>query len=388
MRPLSATSLKTYRRCPKQWELKYVEGLKEEDKPFFNLGTAVHAALETFYDGRVAAPAPLEETLEAFHEAFDPEAYESPEEADRRRADGVKMVEDFHARHAPDFEPALAVEKQLTFEVEGVTFRGIVDRIDKVDGGRLRIVDYKTGRSFDLDRVRTDPQLTLYQVGVEQKLGMEVASLTLYHVPSQTPFTVERHPEERVEAVRAKVRETVRGIREESFEPEPGGHCRWCDFKPWCPAFADQFPENWEEEPEPPAPGAEEARELADRYGRLKARKKEISDELSEVEDRLEAFFEASGQRVVAGEDWRVKASRREAWRIDDDEALRRALEPAGLWEKALPSSPDWHTKAALPEDDDLPEEIREACREIGYRKVLWRLTPRQIEEGEGDDEG
>ncbi|MFW6010384.1 MAG: RecB family exonuclease, partial [Gemmatimonadota bacterium] len=272
MRPLSATSLKTYRRCPRQWAFRYVEGLEEEDKPFFNLGTAVHAALETFYDGRVAAPAPLEATLEAFHEAFDPAAYESPEEADRRRADGVKMVKDFHARHAPDFEPALAVEKRLNFELEGVTFRGMVDRIDKVDDDRLRIVDYKTGRSFDLDRVRTDPQLTLYQVGVERKLGMEVASLVLYHVPSQTPFEVERHPPERVEELRAAVRKAVRGIREERFEPEPGGHCRWCDFKPWCPAFADEFPENWEEEPEPPAPDAAEARELADRYGRLKVR--------------------------------------------------------------------------------------------------------------------
>lgn len=385
MRALSASSLKTYRRCPQQWKFRYVDGLEEEDKPFFNLGTAVHAALETFHDGRVAAPAPVEEMLQAFHEAFDPDAYGSPEEAERRRADGVKMVEDFHRKHAPDFEPALAIEKFLTFEVEGVTFRGYIDRIDKVDDDRIRIVDYKTGRSFDLDRVRTDPQLTLYQIGAEQKLGMEVATLALYHVPSQTPFEVERHPPERVESVRAAVREAARGIQGERFEPEPGHYCKWCDFRPVCPAFADEFPENWEQQPAPPAPTHEEAEALADRYGELKAEEKTIAGELSEVADRLKAFFEASGRRAVAGDDWRVKGSRREAWRIDDDEALRELLEPEGLWERVLVTRPDWRKKAALPEADDLPEEIRQAARELGYRKVLWRLTPGEVERDEAD---
>jgi RecB family exonuclease len=194
MRPLSATSLKTYRRCPQQWKLKYVDGLSEEPKPFLNLGSAVHAALEVMFDRRVAAPAPLEEMLVAFDEAFDPEAYPTDEERERRRADGERMVREFHEKHADDFRPPLAVEKRLDFELEGARFTGYVDRIDKVEGGRIRIVDYKTGGSFDLDRVRTEMQLTLYQVGAEEKLGMEVDSLVLYHAPSQMPFEAERHP--------------------------------------------------------------------------------------------------------------------------------------------------------------------------------------------------
>jgi len=388
LRPLSASSLKTYRRCPQQWKLRYVDRLPEEDKPFFNLGTAVHEALEVFYAGRVAAPAPLDEMLAAFQEAFDPDAYESGAEAARRRADGVKMVEEFHAKHAGDFEPALAVEKRLAFEVEGIPFRGYVDRIDRVDDGRLRVVDYKTGRGFDFDRVRTDPQLTLYQIGVEQKYGREVAGLALYHVPTQTAFEVERHGEEQVAGVRAAVREAARGIEEGAFEPDPGHYCEWCDFRPHCPAWADEFPENWEQEPAPPAPTHEEAATLADRYGALEAEKKRVKEELAEVTAKLQVFFEATGERAVAGEAYRVKASRREEWRIDDDEALRKVLEPRGLWERVVTERVDWRAKAALPEDDELPEEVREACREIGYRKTFWRLTPKpkaseDTEEGE-----
>ncbi len=301
MRRLSSSSLKMYRRCPQQWKLKYIDRLPEAPKPFFNLGTAVHSALEAFYRGRVAGPPPLDEVLAAFREAFDPDAYPTEEETERRRADGLAMTRAFYEKHAAGFRPALAVEKHLFFEVEGVAFTGYVDRIDKLGEARIGIVDYKTGGSFDLDRVKTEPQLTLYQLGTEQKLGMEVGRLALYHVPSQTAFQVERHGEEQVERVRGMVREAARGIEAGAFEPRPGHHCRWCDFQPFCPAFADEYPENWLQEPTPPAPTHAEAGALADRYGKLKAREKELSRELAEVRERLEAFFEATGERAASG---------------------------------------------------------------------------------------
>ncbi len=384
MRRLSSSSLKMYRRCPQQWKLKYVDHLPEAPKPFFNLGTAVHAALEAFYRGRVAGPPPLDEVLAAFREAFDPDAYPTEEETERRRADGLAMTRAFYEKHAAGFRPALAVEKHLFFEVEGVAFTGYVDRIDKLGEARIGIVDYKTGGSFDLDRVKTEPQLTLYQIGTEQKFGMDVGRLALYHVPSQTPFQVERHGEEQVERVRGMVREAARGIEAGAFEPRPGHHCRWCDFQPFCPAFADEYPENWLQEPSPPAPTHAEAAALADRYGKLKAREKELSRELAEVRERLEAFFEATGERAASGAGYRVKASRKEEWRIGDDEALRELLEPLGLWERVLTTRVDWRRKAALAEDADLPEEVREACRELASRKVTWRLTPVEVEGGSG----
>jgi RecB family exonuclease len=388
MRRLSASSLKMYRRCPQQWKLKYIDRLPEAPKPFFNLGTAVHAALETFYRGRVAGPPPLEEVLDAFREAFDPDAYPTEQETERRRADGLAMVEAFWEKHAGGFRPALAVEKRLSFEVEGVAFTGFVDRIDKLGEARIGIVDYKTGGSFDLERVKTEPQLTLYQLGTEQMLGMEVGRLALYHVPSQTPFEVERHGEEQVERVTAMVREAARGIEAGVFEPSPGHYCRWCDFQPFCPAFADEYPDHWLQEPTPPAPTHAEAAALADRYGELRAEKKAAEAELTEVKARLEAFFEATGERAVSGAGYRVKASRREAWRIDDDEALRELLEPLGLWERVLETKADWRRKAALPDDPELPEDVREACRELASRKVTWRLSAGEVEgEAAGDVE-
>lgn len=383
IRRLSASSLNTYLRCPQQWKLKYVDRLPEEPKPFLNLGSAVHAALETFYDGRLTKPPPLEEVLTAFEEEFDPDAYQTEEERERRHRNGLEMVRAYYEKHAEDFEPAFDTEKRLSFEVGGVPFTGFVDRLDKVDGDKLRVVDYKTGRAVDLERVRTDRQLTLYQLGVEQMFGMEVASLALYHVNSQTLLEAPRHNEETVEALKNTAQEVARNIQNERFEPDPGHYCQWCDFQPYCPAFADEYPEHWQQEPAPPAPSHEEASALADRYGDLKAHKSQIGSELDEISTQLERFFEETGERVVAGDNYRVKATRSEDWRIDDDQALRDILEPAGLWDQVL--KVNCRRKADLPEDSNLPEEIRRACERIAEKRVSWRLYATNLNTSENN---
>lgn len=385
MRRLSHSQVRTYLRCPQQWKQKYVDGRPEKPKPFFNLGKAVHEALEVFYRDRISSPAPVEEMLEAFEEAFDPQAYETEEERERRRADGIKMIREFHAKHARDFEPALAVEKKCFFEFDGIPFVSVLDRIDKLNDDAVRVVDYKTGGRLDAERARSDPQLTLYQVAAEEKLGMRVESVALYHVPTQTPFEVERHGEKRVEELRSRVRRAARGIRDEAFEPDPGSYCEWCDFKPWCPAFAHEYPENWEQEPSPPAPSHDEAARLADRYGRLKEESRELEDEISEIRADLERFFEATGERTVAGEDFVVSANRSVGYRFDDEE-LRALLEPEGEWQRVL--RPDWRAQDALLDDPSLPEDLRERIRELAREKVIWRLrvddAAREPPEGAG----
>lgn len=111
--------------------------------------------------------------------------------------------------------------------------------------------------------MRGSTHLPLYQLGGEEKFGREVETLVLYHVPSQIPFKVERHGEKEVAEVREKVRTVARGIEREAFEPKLGSHCEWCDFQPFCPARADEYPENWQdEEIGSEAPSPDEAMEL------------------------------------------------------------------------------------------------------------------------------
>ena len=376
---LSHTSMELYVRCPQAWKLKYRDRHKELPKPYFNKGSAVHAALEAFYKGRLSTPPPLEDVLAAFEDEFDPEAYATDEERLEARADAQKMIREFYARYAEDFAPALMVEQDFFFELDGIQLRAKVDRIDKVDDEHVRIVDYKTGRFTPLEKVESNPQLALYQLAVEDQLGMEVDSLELYHVPSQTPVRVDRRNEEQIRNVLHRVVKVSRGIEDEAFEPAPGSKCKWCDFKPWCCLYADEYPENHAGESALLAPTREEAAELADRFGELKEALKPLKAELKDVQARLESYFAETGDRAAAGETYRVTAKHTAGWKFEDEDELRSILEPAGLWEKVL--SPAWHLKATLLDDPEIPTELRSRLQEIAKPKEGWRLNYRKREE-------
>jgi putative RecB family exonuclease len=387
MQHLSQTSMGTYERCPQMWKLHYVDRHSTKPNRFLNLGSAVHAALEAFYQRRISEPATLEELLEVFEAEIDPAAYASEGEQERARADGLQMIREFHAAHVPGFRPALLVEGTLRFELEGVPVVAKIDRVDKVDGpgngaapgkSRVRIIDYKSGfKAPQLDQVRRSDQLTLYQVAVETALGLEVETVGLYHVPSQTMFDVPAHGPERVDELRRRVVRIAGAIEREEYEPRPGRQCDWCDFKVWCPAWAHEYPENWQQEPLPPVPSHADAGRLADRYGEIKDQIRTLESQLKEAREPLERFFAATGERTAAGDRYRVKATHCSGYRFDD-EALRALLGPTGLWEKVL--VPDWRAEESLLADPDVPSEIRLRMEEMADTDESWTFHYRPVD--------
>jgi RecB family exonuclease len=372
MKTLSHTSITLYLDCPQGYKLHYLDHHPTKPAPPLNKGSAVHAALEFFYKGRLNGAPPVTHVLDAFDEAFDDAAYLTFEEREDAYADGTLMVQEFYAKHAEDFKPAMVVEQILRFEVDGIQVMAVLDRIDKLENGRVRVVDYKTGKLWTREMVENAPQLSLYQIAVEDQLGLEVEELQLYHVPSQTPITVPRRTEEQLEEARSRVREVVRGVEAGEFEPIKQARCTWCDWREHCSLFADWYPENWAQEPPAPAPSHEEAKELADRFGRLKDEVKERQTELSEVREVLERFFEETGERAVSGEEYRLTAKRHVDTKFPDDEALRAILEPAGLWDKIL--APEWHRKGKLMTDSEVPDEVKAKLEEMGVEEVAWRV--------------
>ncbi len=372
MKSLSHTSITLYLDCPQGFKLHYLDHHPDRPTPPLNKGSAVHAALEDFYKDRLSGPPPLPHVLDAFDGAFDDDAYLTFEEREDAYADGTYMVQQFYEKNAPAFKPAMAVEQRLRFEVDGVKVMAVIDRIDKLANGRVRIVDYKTGQMLTREQAEESPQLSLYQIAVEDQLGLQVESLELYHVPSQTPIIVPRRTEEQLGLARERVREVVRGVEAGEFEPVRQTRCNWCDWREHCAMFADWYPQNWQREPPPRTPSRHEVRALADRFGILEEEIGRRETELTEVREALERFFEQTGERAVSGEDYRLTAERHVDTRFPDGEALRAVLEPAGLWEKVL--APAWHRKARLLSDPEVPEAVRAKLEDLVEENVGWRV--------------
>jgi RecB family exonuclease len=327
MRRLSQTQIRTWRTCPQKWKQIYLDGRKEPPAPPLTFGSAVHAGLETYYRNRSAAPAPPDEVLASFDDVLDRAAYDSDEAFSRARDDGHAILLAWHDRRTPDFTPAMAVELALRYEIDDVPMISILDRVDLSPSGELRITDYKTGRFFLRDAARASQQLTLYQIAAEDKLERPVKTLSLVHVPSGTEWEVPRRTPAEIDEVRRVVIETANQIERGAFEPRPGRHCDWCHVRPWCPAFADEYPENWAEQQDITPVSNAEVEGLADALGQALKRKKETDREIAVLRERLTSWFELTGRRAVSGSEFRIRASRSE--RADDRVSWR--LTPVAL---------------------------------------------------------
>ncbi len=236
MRPLSYSSISTYCECPLKYKLKYIDGLKEKPKSYLSFGSSLHSALEFMYSYRPPPPT-LDELLKYFDENWISEGYSGKEEEEGYFSYGKKILTEYYEEHAKDLKPPIAVEHRFNLEIEGIPVIGFIDRVDKLEGNRAEIIDYKSGKKvFTSSQVEGNEQLTFYQWAVEESMGIPVGKLTLYHLPSQTPVSSEARSEDKIDALKGKVLMVAHLIEEGKFEARKGRFCP-CDFAKHCPYY-------------------------------------------------------------------------------------------------------------------------------------------------------
>lgn len=376
MKPLSHSSISLYLDCPQKYKFKYIDKVPEEPRHFFSFGKSMHSALEFFYGVRMLPSPALEQVLTVYKERWISEGYKDKEQEDQYLKEGERILKEFYAKHIDRFAPPLFCEYQFRIEIEGVPVMGFVDRIDKLPNEKLAIVDYKTGKAFDLKRVEKDPQLTLYQIACRQSVGLDVETLTLYHLPSNTAFTVGKHPVEFEEEVRARVRTVSDGITKEKFEADPSEEkCQWCDYKKpnpsigfaGCPAWRDEY--LTAEEKQTTSYGTVDIESQVDAYGDLKSKIKSLEKNLDSLRKIIEKYFADKKLRKVKGQKYQLFCEFKEKWNFaEHKKELYEALKESGLWERIL--APSHFAIQKLFHDEKLKDETKERLKKLGEKEL------------------
>ena len=153
---LSASRAKEYERCPLQYRLHVLDGYREPETRAKALGTVVHAVLEELFalDPSDRTPQKARAQVEPQYQAF---AAKNPEvaalftdDADRQAwlDDARALIDSYFAIEQPQWIAPAAREQRVTTTTErGVRLLGFIDRVDQAPDGRLRVVDYKTGKA-------------------------------------------------------------------------------------------------------------------------------------------------------------------------------------------------------------------------------------------------
>jgi putative RecB family exonuclease len=246
---LSPSKITAFTNCPLAFRFSVVERLPEPPSPAALKGTLVHRALELLFSecprgsrSRAAAQRALD-TAWAELTAGDELRYLGLDEAETAAflVDARVLVDRYLELEDPDDVNAVGLELNLSTDLDGVTVRGIIDRLDELEDGSLAVVDYKTGRAPRTEQSKSRLSgVQMYALMCEAELGRRPSVVRLLYLRDRIVISAVptdqamRGTRQRALGVWSAIE---RACREDDFRPNPSSLCRFCAFQAHCPAF-------------------------------------------------------------------------------------------------------------------------------------------------------
>ena len=402
----SYSKMGMYKECPQKYKFRYVHLIPELPKYYFAFGSALHAVMEFIYDPSRPAFPSLPQALAYFDKewnktTWEQKGYASVDKELAGYAEGRRQIEAYYAKNEATFKHPLSVEMKSTLEIDGLSLISILDRMDYLGDGLIKILDYKTGKTIQ----REPDQLYMYQKVVEtspviQALvkakdpGVErvrVGQLAFYHLPTLTEMTFERAPDGEIFEFWQKVLAIADNIRAGKFTPNPGeNQCRWCDYRNICPVFTRQeytgpsgaaaLPYLKTGMPVTARPVAHQApvasapaktaqellAEKIDKYGELTQEADQLRQEITDLmrENRFTRHF---------GSHYKAEITQTEKTIFSDREKVLELLRKHQLLAKTL--VPTQTTIAALLKDPSVPENVKKLLSALATVQPNTTLT-------------
>jgi putative RecB family exonuclease len=246
---LSPSKITAFTNCPLAFRFSVVEHLPEPPSPPALKGTLVHRALELLF---TECP-PGSRSRDAAQKALDAawRELQDGDELDGLRLDEAEtiaflvdarvLVDRYLELEDPDGVRAIGLELNLSTEIDGVTVRGIIDRLDELDDGSLAVVDYKTGRAPRTEQSKSRLSgVQMYALMCEAELGRRPSVVRLLYLRDRIVISAAptdqamRGTRQRALGVWSAIE---RACKEDDFRPNPSSLCRFCAFQAYCPSF-------------------------------------------------------------------------------------------------------------------------------------------------------
>lgn len=236
---LSATALETLNDCGLRFFFDKVLRLSpfdENEQTAF--GSAVHAGIDTWLrEGEHPDPDLLLERLVANYEETVVPILPSPalDGPFRRKLHRIAATTADWFAQGKIGEPVLIEADLAQPHSDGVTIRSRLDLVARNPDG-VEIIDWKTGSASGIS-VKGSRQLQTYHWLLRRSRPEEpVTKIRLGFVGTPRKLVTNQVSEDFDLETTAFVDEMVDRVRTETFEPQPGASCEYCDYRPLCSA--------------------------------------------------------------------------------------------------------------------------------------------------------
>jgi DNA helicase II / ATP-dependent DNA helicase PcrA len=232
---LSANAVQSYSTCPLKFKLERDWKIPGEAAAAMQYGFAIHTVLKNYYDPAAhAKELSIEDAVQAFRFEFAKGYIGDPVQRAMYEERGENQVRTLLQSSPRGSANVIATEHKFSFRLGEREIRGRIDRLDQLDGDAVRVIDYKTGAPKDRKFAEESLQLSIYAMAAAQ-MNLAPRELVLVNVQDNSQAVAGRTPRQ-LDTARQEIEEAAEGIARGDFEPTPGQHCRWCDYRSLCPA--------------------------------------------------------------------------------------------------------------------------------------------------------
>jgi putative RecB family exonuclease len=248
LQTLSPSRASDFKTCPQLFRFRAIDRLPEPPSPYQARGTTAHLALQRLFD----LP-PEQRTPQALYDLFRQAWVEirgteyeglfaTVEEERAWGLESLQILANYFAVEDPaSFEP-LAREMDMTEDLDGITIRGILDRMETAPDGSVVISDYKTGKAPP-ERYALPAffALKIYALLIRRRTGSTPGALRLIYLNGPVVYQIPVN-DAQLDAMDRQLRALwaaiEHAIARDDFPPRPGPLCEWCSFRDICPAWA------------------------------------------------------------------------------------------------------------------------------------------------------
>jgi len=247
---LSASSIKMYLRCPRQYRYAYIDEIPAVLTGPLVFGRVIHEVLHNLEVERMQHPGNV--TPECVENEFQ-RLWQQALVQDRPWFKDGETTLAAYEKLAPqilsgylarlqDRPPPFVMEYPFELAWGEHQLSGVIDRIEEVDGA-LIVVDFKTGqRKPSPHELGEDLQLTIYALAAQVVFELPVLQLVYYHLRDHTALATERGEEDFYQLQTDVLPRVTTAIAEGQFPKRPGYWCRFCDYRELCLAESQVHP--------------------------------------------------------------------------------------------------------------------------------------------------
>ena len=259
MKRFSYSSLETYKKCPAQFKIRYIDNVRKSDESIEAfMGKRIHEALEYLYNEILDGHIPFfDNIIDKYNSNWKDKWHDrigivrTEKSKNYYKSLGEDCIARYYRKYSPFEEPIVGCEIELNFTLDKdgkYTIKGIVDRLDHDGDGNWEIHDYKSGkRLLTQNQANKDSQLAIYQIGLMSK-DKDIKSVKLVWHFLQHSIEVESvRTEKQLDNLSLDIKKQIDKIRSHiksgvEFPVKKSILCNWCYYWEECPEQYDKNP--------------------------------------------------------------------------------------------------------------------------------------------------